>query len=210
MKPSNHPDLDDGAAAGGSPAAGLSVPAWFQREVLPLEPALMRFLRRHWRHHEELPDLRQDIYIRVYESVQANGAPESTAAFVFACARNLLVDRVRKAQVVTFETVANLEDLPEHPQVDFTPEELAESRQKLRLLQLAIDALSPRCREVVLLRKVEGLSHREIATRLGIAEGTIEKQITIGVRALAESLLSQGVDVATAWVNRMRGGSQNQ
>lgn len=210
MKTSNHPDLKGGAPPGDARAAEVAVQSWFQTEVLPLEPALMRFLRRHWRHQEDLPDLRQDIYIRVYESVQLHGAPESTAAFVFTCARNLLVDRVRKAQVVTFEAVADLEELPEHPQADFTPEDLVESRQKLRLLQLAIDALSPRCREVVLLRKVEGLSHREIATRLGIAEGTIEKQITIGVRALAETLFSQGVDVATAWVNRMRGGSQNQ
>lgn len=170
----------------------------------------MRLLRRHWRHHEDLPDLRQEIYMRVYESAQQHGAPESTAAFVFTCARNLLVDRVRKAQVVPFETVADLEELADQPHADFTPEQLAESRQKLRLLQVAFDELSPRCREVVLLRKVEGLSHKEIAARLGIAEGTIEKQITIGVRSLAQTLFSQGVDVAVGWVNRMRGGEQNQ
>lgn len=170
----------------------------------------MRLLRRHWRHHEDLPDLRQDVYMRVYEAAQRDGVPEATAAFVFTCARNLLVDRVRKAQVVPFETVADLEELPNLPQADFTPERLVESRQKIKLLQMALDDLSPRCREVVLLRKVEELSHKEIAARLGIAEGTIEKQITIGVRALAHTLFSQGIDAAAEWVGRMRRGERDQ
>ena len=42
--------------------------AWFFREVLPLEPALMRFLRRNWRNSAELVDLRQDIYARIYDA----------------------------------------------------------------------------------------------------------------------------------------------
>lgn len=210
MKSPKDPIPDDSVPAGNPRAEPATVQEWFRREVLPLEPALMRLLRRHWRHHEDVADLRQEIYMRVYESAQEKGTPDSTAAFVFTCARNLLVDRIRKAQVVPFEAVADLEELPEAPHADFTPELLAESRQKLRLLQVAFDDLSPRCREVVLLRKVEGLSHKEIAARLGIAEGTIEKQITNGVRALAETLFSQGVDVAVAWVNRMRGGEQNQ
>ncbi|WP_457326203.1 RNA polymerase sigma factor [Roseateles sp. P5_E11] len=183
---------------------------WFSKEVLPLEPALMRLLRRHWRHAEDLPDLRQEVYMRVYESAQRTGVPEATAAFVFTCARNLLVDQVRRAQVVPFEVVADLEDLPAQPSNDFTPERLAESRQKLELLQLALDDLPPRCREVVMLRKIDGLSNKEIADRLGIAEGTIEKQITVGVRALAETLFAQGIEAAAGWMKRMRRGERDQ
>jgi len=183
---------------------------WFSKEVLPLEPALMRLLRRHWRHHDDLPDLRQEVYMRVYESAQRDGIPESPAAFLFTCARNLLVDRVRRAQVVPFETVADLDELPSHPSTDFTPERLVDSKQKLVLLQSALDDLSPRCREVVILRKIEGLSLKEISARLGIAEGTVEKQITIGIRALAETLFSQGIEAAAGWVKRMRRGEQDQ
>jgi len=183
---------------------------WFSAEVLPLEPALMRLLRRHWRYAEDLPDMRQEIYVRVYEAAARDGLPASTPAFVFACARNLLVDRARRAQVVSFETVADLEEMPEQPQADFTPERLADARQELRLLQVALDDLSPRCREVVMLRKIEGLSQKEIAKRLGIAEGTVEKQITLGVRALAETLYAQGVEVAAAWMRRMRRGERDQ
>ena len=39
---------------------------WFVEQVLPLEPALMRMLRNHWRLSDELEDFRQDIYVRIY------------------------------------------------------------------------------------------------------------------------------------------------
>jgi RNA polymerase sigma factor (sigma-70 family) len=204
VKFQNVPDSDS------SQPLAEAVNEWFCAEVLPLEPALMRLLRRHWRYQEELPDLRQEIYVRVYEAAARDGVPSSTPAFVFTCARNLLVDRVRRAQVVSFDAVADLEELPEQPESDFTPEQLADARQELSMLQMALDDLSPRCREVVILRKIDGLSHTEIAKRLGIAKGTVEKQITLGVRALAETLYSQGVEAAATWMRRMRRGEREQ
>jgi RNA polymerase sigma factor (sigma-70 family) len=183
---------------------------WFVKEVMPLEPALMRLLRRHWRYPDDLPDLRQEIYVRVYEAASRNGLPAATPAFIFTCARNLLVDRSRRAQVVSIDTVADLEELPDLPHANFTPERIADAREELNMLQAALDDLAPRCREVVMLRKIDGLSHKEIAKRLGIAEGTVEKQITLGVRALAETLYAQGVEVAATWLQRMRRGEQDQ
>ena len=41
---------------------------WFVREVLPLEPMIVRFLRRNWRNEAEIDDLRQEAYVRIYES----------------------------------------------------------------------------------------------------------------------------------------------
>lgn len=194
----------------GRPLAADVIKEWFSTEVLPLEPALMRLLRRHWRHPEDLPDLRQEIYVRVFEAAAKDGLPLSTPAFVFQCARNLLIDRARRAQVVSFDVVADLEELEEQPQADFTPEQLTDARQELQLLETALGDLSPRCREVVILRKIDGLTHKEISTRLGIAEGTIEKQITLGVRALAETLCAQGVAAAADWIRRMSRGERDQ
>lgn len=183
---------------------------WFTEAVLPLEPALMRLLRRHWRHADDLTDLRQEIYLRVCQSAKESGLPDSARAFVFTCARNLLVDQARRAQVVSFETVADLEELPEQPADDFGPERLVGAKGELRLLEAALDALSPRCREVVVLRKIEGLTHSEISERLGIALGTIEKQITLGVRAIAQTLYEQGVEAAATWMRRVRREERDQ
>lgn len=52
-----------------------------------------------------------------------------------------------------------------------------------------MDALPPRCREVVRLRKVEGLTTQETADRLGIGIDTVERQLTMGMRALVDFML---------------------
>ncbi len=200
----NLPEPDFSAALPGSQLAAEAADDWFCAQVLPLEAALTRVLRRHWRHADDIPDMKQEIFMRVYEATLNHGAPLDTPAFVFSCARHLLVDRARRAKIISFDTVVTLEELPEQPEADFTPEQLVDARQKLNLLQVALDDLSPRCREVVILRKIDGLSHKEIAKRLGIAEGTIERHITLGVRALAETLFAQGVEAAATWIHRMR------
>jgi RNA polymerase sigma-70 factor (ECF subfamily) len=210
VKPPKKSGIGDPQALGCPNPAVDAVNDWFSTEVLPLEAALMRFLRRNWRQPDDIPDLRQEIYVRAYESALRDGMPAATPAFLFTCARHLLVDRTRRAKLVSFEMIADLEALPEQPDHDFSPERLAGARDELQLLQLALDDLPPRCREVVMLRKVEGMSQQEIATQLGIAQGTVEKHITLGVRSLAETLYAQGVEVAAAWMRRMRRGESDQ
>nr|WP_316639852.1 RNA polymerase sigma factor [uncultured Roseateles sp.] len=168
---------------------------WFVKEVLPLEASLLRFLRRNWRDESELLDIRQDVYMRVYESASQK-LPDLVRPFVFATARNLLADRARRAQIVSIEIVADLDAL--EPAADeLSPERHASGRSELRLLQLALEELPRKCRRVVELRKIDGLSQREVARQLGIAEDTVERHVSIGIRALADALFAQGVRLGT-------------
>lgn len=160
--------------------------AWFVDKVLPLEGVLERFLQRNWRDVDEIADLRQEVYARVYDGC-ARSQPESAQAFVLATARNLLIDRARRAQIVSIETYADMDALA--PTLDeLSPERHLAARSELKLLQIALDLLPARCREVIELRKIEGLSQREVATRMGITEDTVERQVSKGVRALALAL----------------------
>lgn len=171
---------------------------WFIHEVLPVEPILMRYLRQNWRDASEWADLRQEVYARVYEAART-GLPDRTAAFTLATARNLLIDRARKSQVVSIDTYAELDDLMAD---DLTPERHASARAELQALSEALDALPPRCRQVVMLRKVDGLSQREVAAEMGIAEDTVEKQIAKGMRALADALFARGIGAGIARLER--------
>jgi RNA polymerase sigma-70 factor (ECF subfamily) len=159
---------------------------WFVQEVLPLEPMLTGFLRRNCREADDIVDLRQDVYVRVYEAAEA-GPLENTKAFVFAVARNLLIDRARHSQVAAIVAVAPSGDLPDYVD-ELCPERHAMGRQDIESLQQAFSDLPPRCREVVELRKIAGLSQRDVATRLGITEGTVEKQIAKGIQFLSATL----------------------
>lgn len=160
---------------------------WFMREVLPLEPLLMRFFRRNWRNESDLVDLRQELYVRIYES-GLKGLPSQTKPFVFMAARNLLINHVRRARIVSIEAVADLDAM--NVAIDMvTPEREVTARDELRQLQIGLNNLPPRCREVVMLRRIEGLSQREVAAQLSVGEDTVEKHMMYGMRALINFML---------------------
>lgn len=161
---------------------------WFAREILPHEAALVRYLRRIWRNPEELHDLRQEIYVRVYEAA-GKSRPHSPRSFLFSTAKHLITDRVRRSRVLRIEAVADMEALNVAAEQS-TPERELHERQELMRLADALRTLPPRCREVVWLRRVDELSQREVARLMKISEKTVETQIMKGTRLLASALLS--------------------
>ena len=167
---------------------------WFVSEVLPLEAPLMRYLRRNWRVPHEIDDLRQDVYVRVYEAAAVE-RPAAVKPFLFSTARNLLVDRTRRAKIVSIETFADVDELGTLAN-ELTPERHASGRMELRLLQRALGALPARCRQVFALRRIDGFSQRDVARAMGITEDTVERQIAIGIRQLAATMLANGVTLA--------------
>jgi RNA polymerase sigma-70 factor (ECF subfamily) len=178
-------------ASAGMNTAGVK--AWFVREVLPLETALMQYLHHNLGKSGDAADLRQDVYVRVCEAA-ARQRPDPVRPFVFTIARNLLIDRMRREQVVPIDAVSDLEAL--NIAIDAPgPERAVAARDELRRLQIALDRLSPRCREVVVLARIEGLTGREIAARLGITESAVSQQLDNGMRALADVLYGEPADL---------------
>lgn len=172
-----------GAARGTSMSAADE---WFDSEVLPLETLLMQFLERNWRNPSDLPDLRQDVYVRVYEAALTE-IPKNTKQFVLTTARNLLIDRARHARVVPIETAADLDEMGAAGDLP-GPDRIVMARDELRHLQAALDRLPPRCREAVVLRRIQGLSRGEIAQRMNINEVSVSRYLTLGICMLADIL----------------------
>lgn len=159
---------------------------WFRREILSHEPPLVRYLTRVWPRKHEILDLRQETYARVYQAA-ATSRPASPRAFLFTTAHHLMADRVRHERIVSIEAVGDIEAL--HVlNGELGPDELLSAREELKLLAAAMDRLPPRCREVMWLRRVEGLSQKETAERLSVSVKAIEQQMSKGVRLLAEYL----------------------
>lgn len=150
----------------------------------------MRYLLRCWFRREEIHDLRQEIYVRVYEAA-AKSRPAMPKSFMFTTARHLMTDRLRRRRVVSIEAMGDLDALNVLID-DISPERQLSSRQELNRLGAAFDRLPDRCREVVWLRRVEDLPQREVATRMGISEKTVEKQIAKGMRLIADYFYGGG------------------
>ncbi len=146
----------------------------------------MHFLRNNWRNQGEIEDFRQDVYLRVCEAAQQE-FPDQIKPFVLTTARNLLINRARRERVVPIEAIADPESLG--LAVDAPgPERTTLARDELRRLQAAIDQLPPRCREAIILGRIEGLNGREIAARMGISERTASEHLAKGITAIAEIL----------------------
>jgi RNA polymerase sigma factor (sigma-70 family) len=167
----------------GASVADAELDDWFINAVLIHEPSLTAFLRRNYRDQSEVADLRQDIYAKVYQAARQE-RPKLVKAFIFAIARNLLIDRARAARVVQIDTMGDLSSL--NVIADEIPADRSLSaRHDLERLKQAIDSLPPRCRQVLILRKVEELSQREVAAEMRITQATVEKQLAKAVRVLA-------------------------
>jgi RNA polymerase sigma factor (sigma-70 family) len=136
---------------------------------------LRKLLRHRGRSLDEADDLIQEAFLRlqVYRRVQPVREPE---AFLVRTVLNLAIDakrqRNRRGMHVNSESeVLRLVD----PKP--IPDEVLLSQQRLQRLRAGLEALSPRTREVILLHRIEGFSHAQIAARLGVSTSTVERQI---------------------------------
>lgn len=179
---------------------------WFCAEVLPLEGALMRFIRRNWRTEADVTDLRQEIYERVLSGARAS-LPTQAASYTFTVARNHLINRAKREKIISFDLVADLESIEFDVDL-FAAERHLTARDELRRAQAGLERLPGRCREVVRLRKVEGLSTQEVADRLGVGTDTVEKQMTLGMRALVDFMLGGSGRIERKTVARRRAGEE--
>jgi RNA polymerase sigma-70 factor (ECF subfamily) len=164
----------------------MSVDDWFMNEILPLEGALIRFLRANWRNGGDVEDFRQEVYARVYAAASRQ-LPDYPKALLFTTARNLLIDQVRRSKIVSIETVMDLDTL-NVSRDEASMQQVITAREEIRMLEAELEKLPRRTREIFLLRKVDGLSQRETAKRLRVSEPTVERHLRKGILHLANAL----------------------
>lgn len=157
---------------------------WYSQHLQPHEAMLRAWLRSRFPVQAEVDDLVQEAVLRVLQ-VRHETAIASPKAFLFATARNLALTRLRRLQAT-----GAVDLLAENAAEDVMDESADVPRavaraQELELLTQAIQSLPTRCRQILTLRKIYGLSQKEVAAQLGIAEHTVEAQSTIALRKLA-------------------------
>lgn len=157
---------------------------WFLRNVLPHEPAL-----RGWLSRRALPGMDPDDIIQEAYTILAEMKTVDTIhyprAYLFQVARSIITRHVRRTRIVPIHAVDDLERL-DHPDDAASPEQHAIDRDELRQLARAIAAMPRKTREAFILRRVEGLSQREIAAQMRISENTVETHISRGIRFLID------------------------
>lgn len=163
---------------------------WFTQEVQPHERTLRGYLHNMGA-VAEVDDLVQETYLRLVRAREEGRPIASTRGLLFATARNAARDLFRRRAVAKTDAVAEIDRSHVFDPAPSIPE-MVGRRQENELLADAIRALPDRCREILVLRKFDHLSHREIAARLGIAVHTVEAQLTKGLRRCEEYFEEHG------------------
>ncbi len=157
---------------------------WFLRNILPHESALRGWLSRNTLQGIDVDDIIQEAYtiLAELESVETIRYPR---AYLFQVARSVIVRHVRRARIVPIHTVDDIERL-EHADDVASPEQYAIDRDELRQLARALAAMPLKTREAFVLRRVRGLSQREVAAQMRITENTVETHISRGILFLID------------------------
>ena len=157
---------------------------WFSANLQPHEPMLRAWLRSRFSDERDLDVIVQEAYVRVLEAHKETKIA-SPKAFFFATARNVALGGVRKQAVRGELSLADIDVLGVLDETEDVSSAVSRS-EELEFLTEAIQSLPARCRQIITLRKIYGMSQKDIAQELGISVHTVESQGTIGMRKLAE------------------------
>ncbi len=176
------PSVDSPAMPELEPRARRDFASFYRATLAPLR----RYLGRLVGNRTEAQDLAHDAYARVYAAMEGQQI-EQPKAFLFTTARRLAINQLKRRQIAPVQQ-------SDGKIIELTPsgrpgvERVVMARQEWENLEIAIAALPAGCRTVLLLCKVEHLSHAEIGAKLGIAISTVEKQHARALRLLRAAL----------------------
>jgi RNA polymerase sigma-70 factor (ECF subfamily) len=157
-------------------------------------------VRQHWRKvfnvaykfvgkHDEAEDLTQDIFLKVFKSLDTFDRRANFQTWLISVSRNLCIDHYRSVRKER-ETINRDVDASELSPVslDTAADTRLEQRDRVALLRQALDRLAPTLRTAVMLRDIQELSYQEIAERLRLPEGTVKSRINRGRTELARQI----------------------
>ena len=160
------------------------------------EASLRRFLRRHLGQQEDLEGALQESFLLAFRAEQSQNIV-NPKAFLFTVAKNIALGEHRKARTSPIDRRGAFEqsnevllgqdgaaDVPSH----------IEGHRKLFVLVKALLALPPRCREAFLLRRVDGLSFKDIAAAMDVSISAAEKHVATGLMRCRRALIQAGYE----------------
>ena len=150
-------------------------------EFAASKPALRRYLWRFFSVPQDIDDLLQEVFLRAY-AAEARGPILLPRAYLFRVAKHVALNELSRRKNSATGSVEDFDD-PDVVGSQLQPgvEQEVDGRRRLALFASAVASLPDQCRKVLVLKKIEGLSQREIASRLHISESTVEKHLAKGL-----------------------------
>jgi RNA polymerase sigma factor (sigma-70 family) len=145
---------------------------------IEIRPKLERVIARRVGSQALAADIAQEIFLRISAIKVPLGSRADAERYFLRIAMNASLDHVKvetRRNAILDASGTLFSHAPP------TPEAECLARDDVRLVEAALRELPPKCRDVLVLSRVEGLSHEEIAERLGVSRSLVEKYV---VRAI--------------------------
>lgn len=167
---------------GGDQAAWDAVVRLYRRKVFNVA---YKFVGRY----DQAEDLTQDIFLKVYRSLDTFDRRANFQTWLISVSRNLCIDHYRSVRRERETMNRDVDPSSLTPvATDAAADARLEYRDRVVLLRQALERLPPALKTAVLLRDIQELSYQEIASRLKLPEGTVKSRINRGRRELARQI----------------------
>jgi RNA polymerase sigma-70 factor (ECF subfamily) len=185
--------LEDGKAA---PTDAELIERGLRKDNSAWEAIVARFRRKVFHiaykftgKHDEAEDLTQDIFLKVFKSLDKFNRDADFSTWLSSVARNYCIDNYRAGKREREVVVEDLVAFDLAPSSFGNPHRALEDQDRRSFLRKGLDLLPEKLREAVVLRDLQGLSYQEMADRLALPEGTVKSRINRGREELARLLL---------------------
>ena len=160
-------------------------PAAFRELYEAYGPRVKAYMMRQGADAGTAEDLAQETLLTVWRKAALYaGDRGSMTTWVFAIARNLRIDRLRREVPWQELPEGRLTEASSEP----LPDEAMAEKERQERVQAALAELPPEQKDVVILAYLEGLSHSEIAERLGMPLGTVKSRMRIAYQKIRQTL----------------------
>jgi RNA polymerase sigma-70 factor (family 1) len=141
------------------------------------------------KNREIAEEIMQDVFMRVWSRRERLGEVDKFESWLFIMARNLVLNAVRDQLKKPLQEL-----VPAHlGSEELTPYHTTEARDNYRRLLEAIEILPEKRKAVFKMSRIDGLTHKQIAAKLGIHEITVAQYITKALVTLRERMESDGM-----------------
>ena len=185
----------------------------FEALVLEHQNKVYSLALRMVGNEEDARDMAQEAFIRAFNSLTGFRGDSKFSVWLYRLTSNICIDflrsRAKKRTVSMTWTDEEGEDAGELeiPDETWSPERELERRMTRESVRRGLDSLSPPYREILVLREINGLSYDEIASVLGIEEGTVKSRIFRARKKLCDFLIKEGNIPVPGASNGTKGGA---